>query len=265
MEKILIDVIIQGPQNYLDREVYREFLKSLCAYKNIKTVYISSTYNIDLEGGFDSVQCRRYEDPGEDVGNFRKPLNLKRYVAGLSNVLTELESRTVLVIRSDVVFDISLLLKQIKLEASVMNLLDVTTKSQFIQERWVGHFSDWLYLSDVSIFRKALRDYDYQDITRNKVLENGALYPVSPEKYLHTKFLETGRVKKINVIQSKSINLRSLKPEYNKIPFGINEKYMITKFESKYLMFLSDVKFFRIVLSPIMKLVHHALFLIKKT
>ncbi|EIK4806899.1 hypothetical protein HYO42_15950 [Vibrio parahaemolyticus] len=251
-----MDIIIQGPTSFFREKKYTDFLLGLCENVSVEKIIISTTNNFDCTFPNAKIQSSIYPDPGADIGNFSKPLNLKRYFYGVRNALKATNSDDVLIIRSDIIFDLGKLLSIYKQQDGVTYITDVTTKSQFIKDSWDGHFCDWMYAAKRDVLIDVFENYDYDNIISNMPISKGSIYPLSPERFIKRKIDETTNLK-YELIPNQSISMMCLKEGYEKIPFGINKKYMIAEFEFKYLRRFSKNKVIRLILKPILKIYYN--------
>ncbi|WP_373949519.1 hypothetical protein [Vibrio pomeroyi] len=252
-----MDVIIQGPMTHANNYEYLNFIRDICESSHINKVIISTTDNDVLGYSNKKIIYSRYYDPGQDKGPYKKPLNLKRFFHGISNAKASVTSDMVLIIRSDIIVNIDKVLRLTVRQTGTVYVTDVTTKSQFINNKWIDHFCDWLYLIDNNLMNNLFVNYDYDDQTTGLKIESGSIYPLSPEKYMKKKIDQVGDVI-YKLLPSSSIDLSCLKEEYRLIPFGINKKYMTSQFEFNYFRRFSKVRYIRFFLIPIFKIYYNA-------
>lgn len=223
------DIIIQGP---ISDGVLKNFYKTI-DFKIVNKVIYSDCSN-SIEFTAENLFVAKHEDPGANVGNFSKPLNIDRYLAGISSSLSYVDSEYVLIVRSDVMFSFNKLLEKININK--LNVVDVTTKKFWMKKKWEYHFCDWIYFGYTDKLKMMIFNTNYSNLPCEF---QDSLFPCSPEYLLTYNYLKYNHILKenvldeINVIFSKEIKLTSLKPEYVEIPFGINKTYGLKKDDIK--------------------------------
>lgn len=231
----MFDVVIQGP--VVNSIKFNEFIKSILDSGFVNRVIISTVDGSCEDFLPQEVFFSIYDDPGENIGGYSHPLNIKRYYFGVSQALKLTVSKKTLIVRSDMIFNIDLFVKAVrKVKHDQVVFLDVTSKCQFIKKNWLDHYCDWLYYADSNFLKRVFGYYDYESAA-STFGDNDGRFLLSPEKYLFTKmkkdFNDNGKLiyQDMKVISSESIKVNSLKKDYVKIPFGINKKYIITDLE----------------------------------
>ena len=253
----MYSVIIQGP--ILINEDYIDFISSMIESSFIEKVIYSSVnkeLTNSLLGKFkdnNKIIISDILDVGINPGS-GKPLNVNRYLVGVKNSLQFVNSNKVIVIRSDIIFDVEKLILIDKKKTNGLIVLDVTTKTQFFKKRWFDHFCDWLYVLDTNLAKKSFEQNNYKDYSENIKKLYSSRFPLSPEKYIFIKFKEVYKnniYKHLIVLNHRKINLKCLKVEYKEIPFGINKKYQIFAFEIYLLKVIKTFKNLRYINQPL--------------
>ena len=223
------DIIVQGP---ISNKNLKKFYNSIDFNIVEKIIYSDCSNSIDFSAK--NLYVATHIDPGKNEGDFSKPLNIDRYLAGVSSSFSLVESEYVLIVRSDVTFSFDMLLD--KLDLQKLNVVDVTTKKFWMKSRWEYHFCDWIYFGFTDKLRMMILNTDYENLPCQF---DDSLFPCSPEYLLTYNYLKYNGISKenvlenINVLFSKEIKLRCSKPEYQVIPFGINITYGLKKSDLK--------------------------------
>jgi hypothetical protein len=219
----VFDVIVQGPSNDQDLEVLYE---SMDFSEVNQIIYSDCSNNITLKRK--KLVVLNHIDPGENIGSYRKPLNINRFLEGVKCSMNFSTSKHILIIRSDIQFSLHLLLS--KLEPHKLNVLDTTTKKFWLKDKWEYHFCDWLYYGEKAKIKQMIFNTKYSNLPSTF---QDSLYPCSPEYLLMYNYLKyngllgTRVLDHVNVVFSNQIRLKSLKKAYELIPFGINKVYGI--------------------------------------
>ncbi|WP_394193709.1 hypothetical protein [Pseudoalteromonas atlantica] len=225
----MFDVIIQGP---IDNDTLEEFYNDMDFNVIDKVIYSDCNNVITLKK--EKLRVLTHIDPGQNVGDYKKPLNINRFLTGIKNSLSESSTDNVLIVRSDIKFSLELLLNN--LDYNKLNVLDVTTKKFWLKPKWQYHFCDWLYFGKKSKIEMMINSTDYNMLP---AVFDDSLYPCSPEYILTYNYLKSNNLlsskilNSVHIIFSEAINLKSKKKEYNEIPFGINKVYGIEKTDIK--------------------------------
>lgn len=221
----MFDVIIQGPT---DNDSLEKLYNSFDFNVVNKVIYSDCSNTIHLKK--DNLVLLNHVDPGENSGDYKKPLNINRFLAGVKSSLRKVSTGNVLIVRSDIDFSLQLLIA--KLDYDKLNVLDVTTKKFWLKEKWKYHFCDWLYFGARSKIELMINNTDYEKLP---VTFTDSLHPCSPEYLLMYNYLKNNELLNenifdcVNVIFSESIDLKSRKKEYKDIPFGVNKVYGLKK------------------------------------
>ena len=105
------DIIVQGP---ISNKNLKKFYCSIDFDIVEKIIY--SDCNNSIEFSAKNLHVATHIDPGKNEGDFSKPLNIDRYLAGVSSSLSLVESEYVLIVRSDVTFSFDMLLDKLDLQ-----------------------------------------------------------------------------------------------------------------------------------------------------
>jgi len=219
----VFDIIIQGPSNDQDLEL---LYYSLDLSDVNQIIYSDCSKNITIKKK--KLVVLNHIDPGKNIGSYRKPLNINRFLEGIKCSMNFSRSKYILIIRSDIQFSLPLLLN--KLEPHKLNVLDVTTKKFWLKDKWEFHFCDWLYYGEKTKIEKMIFNTKYSNLPRTF---QDSLYPCSPEYLLMHNYLEYNGIlgdrvlEHVNIVFSNEIELKSIKKGYESIPFGINKVYGI--------------------------------------
>lgn len=229
------DVIVQGP---LYLSAVRSMVDSSIAAGANKIIY-SVCCDADLLGAREipGLTVVEHEDPGpNNVSCTSRPLNINRYIAGVISSLKEVSANNVIIVRSDIIFDVGAFLRLVSYDDSILNCLDVTSKRWWAKPRWRDHFCDWAYFMKVSIANDLFASVDY-DNSDTDWSSHGGAFKISPESLIAGKFFEISgstqdnRLKTTNIVFHDDINLKCVKKAYSRIPFGINRAFGIRKFD----------------------------------
>jgi hypothetical protein len=221
--KVVFDVIVQGPSNDKDLNI---LYNSMDFSVVNQIIYSDCSNSISLKRK--NLAILKHKDPGSNIGNYRKPLNINRFLEGVKNSMGFSTSRYILIIRSDIQFSLDLLLA--KLDLQKLNVIDVTTKKFWLKDKWEYHFCDWLYYGEKAKIERMIFNTDYSDLP---ITFQDSLYPCSPEYLLmynyfkYNKLTDCRVLDYVNVVFSSKIELKSLKKGYEIIPFGVNKVYGI--------------------------------------
>ena len=231
-------VIVQGPPPNGSED---QLLKILKYYSRLlPVVYTSVSVELahKIKEHIPTVICRVIDDVGPNAGVFKKPLNINRFTCGVKSSLQEVNTKNVLVLRSDIYLDLPALIASYELSEKRIGISSVTTKFFGIRQKWVNHVCDWYYIGttmDIGLMM------DCPAYPTNIQPHPSSLFPVSPEKFLWEnycrkidKFSENRFIAMVNLLKladithPEEISLRCIKQGYENLPFGINKKEGIT-------------------------------------
>jgi len=238
MPRKRFDLIIQGPIDLGALVTMTQRAKKVGVNKVIYSACSDDAYNAAMS--VSGVEVLMHVDPGPNETQGGRSLNVNRYLAGIKSSLGEVVSQNVLIMRSDILFDLNFFLQSCSTKKDVLNCLDVTTKRWWAKPRWENHFCDWAYFMESNVALKVFVDMNYNDSEVDWSAHGGA-FKISPESLIADKFFqEVGsksedRLNSTNIIFTKDIKLVSCKDEYKKIPFGINRAFGVRKFDLYFL------------------------------
>jgi hypothetical protein len=236
-------VIIQGPPPNGSVDQLLKILKYYSPSHTVVYTSISHELKKQIQHQLPMINCRIIDDVGPNPGAFTKKLNINRFISGIRSSLKEVKTEKAIVLRSDIVLDISALIESYEKSEKRIGVSSVTTKFFGIRRKWINHVCDWYYIGATEDLKLLIDCPKYPDDLETAPSSS---FPISPEKFLWqnyckkiNRFSEDGFVamrsllKLAHISHPNEISLRCIKNEYKEIPFGINRKEGITLEQKK--------------------------------